>query len=233
MDVVGYQSGHGDNDLYLRWVPEGPPSWSWRLDPPRPFINLEPPYEGHLSYHTKTVFDAAIVRRHIFWSLLVSPVAGVGYGCQGIWGWDTRADEVPFACSESGLSRLWFESLDYPGAESLRYMVELFESFRWWEMRPAPDLVANQPGDADSRMTVLAASTADGSHSIAYVPAGSSLHLCLGSLPKRPVSAAWVNPRTGQQTPCPLPDGSKSWSPPLPDADDWVLLLTTAEHVQS
>ena len=31
MDVVGYQSAHGDNEAYLRWIPEGPPSHSWNL----------------------------------------------------------------------------------------------------------------------------------------------------------------------------------------------------------
>ena len=60
MDVVGYQSAHGDNEAYLRWIPEGPPSHTWNLQPARPFINLEPPYEGHLA----TSLPAAVRRRH-------------------------------------------------------------------------------------------------------------------------------------------------------------------------
>ncbi len=52
-DFVGYQSGHGDDDKTLRWLIEGPVAEDWAKLPHRPFINLEPPYEAHISYQSK------------------------------------------------------------------------------------------------------------------------------------------------------------------------------------
>src|SRR5207237_5326760 len=43
-DIVGYQSGHGDDDATLKWMTEGPPTDYWTHLPHRPFINLEAPY---------------------------------------------------------------------------------------------------------------------------------------------------------------------------------------------
>ena len=49
MTIHGYQSGHGDDDKTLRWMTEGPPAREWSIEPIRPFINLEPPYEFHVA----------------------------------------------------------------------------------------------------------------------------------------------------------------------------------------
>src|SRR5215217_5903326 len=161
MDVVGYQSAHGDSEASLRWIPQGSPSWSWVLNPPRPFINLEPPYEGHLAYHSGTPFDAATVRRHIAWSLFASPVAGVAYGGHGVWGWDDGTG-APFAHESTGKSSAWHEALHLPGAASMRHLADLMSSLPWYDMRPAPDLLAAQPGADDARLTVVASRSGDG-----------------------------------------------------------------------
>lgn len=222
MDVAGYQSAHGDNEVFLRWITEGPPSSSWRLHPPRPFINLEPPYEGHLAYHSKQPFDAATVRRHLYWSLLSAPTAGVGYGCQGLWAWDTRSGDVPFAAPETGISRAWHEALDYPGAVSLCHLVALMESIPWWELRPAPEMLGFQPGRDDPRLAVVASRTIDGCHAVVYVPRGSNLVLGLDA---RPLRAVWADPRTGDQHIVTVPATDGTWTVPTPDDEDWVLLL--------
>ena len=52
-DVVGYQSGHGDDDKTLRWLSEGPITEDWAKLPHKPIINLEAPYENHLGYSSK------------------------------------------------------------------------------------------------------------------------------------------------------------------------------------
>lgn len=223
MDVVGYQSAHGDNEAYLRWIPEGPPSTSWRVDPPRPFINLEPPYEGHVAYHSGQPFDAATVRRHTFWSLLVSPVAGVAYGGHGVWGWDDGTG-APFAHEKTGPAPAWHEALNLPGALSMRHIADLMASLRWWELRPAPDLLVEQPGRADARRTVVVARTDDGALVLSYVPEGSSLALRGAGLPRSP-RATWINPRNGARQPVDAPRTSGDWRPVMPTPEDWVLLI--------
>ena len=77
LDILGYQSGHGDDNATLNWLVCGPPATDWKTPPPRVFINLEPPYENHISYQTKQRISAAMARRALYWSLLVSPTAGV------------------------------------------------------------------------------------------------------------------------------------------------------------
>jgi hypothetical protein len=219
MDVVGYQSAHGDNEAYLRWIPEGPPSSSWNLKPHRPFINLEPPYEGHVAYHSGKPFDAATVRRHIFWSLFAAPVAGVAYGGHGVWGWDDGTG-APFAHEQTGPAPSWREALGLPGAVSMRHLAELMATLPWWTFVPAPELIAAQPGKGDARLTVAAARGDGGQLGIVYVPRGSHLRLTLDAA--EAPRAVWFDPRDGSRRPAPIaPDGAV----PTPDGEDWVLLL--------
>lgn len=224
MDVVGYQSAHGDNEAYLRWIPEGPPSWSWRLKPARPFINLEPPYEGHVAYHSGRPFDAATVRRHTYWSLLAAPVAGVAYGGHGVWGWDDGTG-APFAHEATGPAQAWHEALHLPGATSMHHLAALMASLPWWNLRPAPELLADQPGLVDARLTVVAARTDDGSCALVYLPRGSRARLTLGRALARPMGGTWVDPSTGTREPVAVPGDGEVWAPTSPDGEDWILLL--------
>jgi hypothetical protein len=219
MDVVGYQSAHGDNEAYLRWIPEGPPSHTWNLRPARPFINLEPPYEGHLAHHSRQPFDAATVRRHIYWSLLASPVAGVAYGGHGVWGWDDGSG-TPFAHEQTGPSPSWQEALYLPGATSMRHLAELMDSLPWWTFVPAPELLADQPGVDDPRLTVIAARGNDGRIGLVYIPRGSEAVLERRFIAESP-QGVWVDPRTGERQPANMPaDGALT----APDGEDWLLL---------
>ena len=46
LDVVGYQSGHGDDERAWRWIVEGPPATAWRDLPDKVVMNLESPLRG-------------------------------------------------------------------------------------------------------------------------------------------------------------------------------------------
>ncbi len=223
MDVVGYQSAHGDNEASLRWIPEGPPAHSWSWRPARPFINLEPPYEGHLANHSRTPFDAATVRRHTYWSLFASPIAGVAYGGHGVWGWDDGSG-APFAHESTGPAPAWYDALNLPGSVSMQKISELLSSFDWWDFYPAPSLIAEQPGADDPRLTVIASGTLDGKIGLIYTPRGSQAIVAVPPGPGTP-RAAWVDPRTGNRTPIAVPSGVATWSPVAPDGEDWVLLI--------
>lgn len=219
MDVVGYQSAHGDNEAYLRWIPEGPPSSSWNLKPARPIINLEPPYEGHLAYHSRQPFDAATVRRHIFWSLFVSPLAGVAYGGHGVWGWDDGTG-TPFAHEQTGPSPSWREALNLPGAVSLRHLAELMDALPWWTFIPAPELLSTQPGKDDPRLTVVASRGDGGRTALIYIPRGSQAKLTPEAIAG--AEATWIDPRSGaRQTATVTSDGAVT----TPQGEDWLLLL--------
>ena len=122
LDILGYQSGHGGNETAWRWLVDGPPARRWAEVPRQAVINLEPCYE----YHNRMAaqrgdasapggrFSPADVRRALYWSLLVSPTAGVTYGGHGVWGWDDGT-APPVAHERTGVPLPWREALHHAG----------------------------------------------------------------------------------------------------------------------
>jgi Protein of unknown function (DUF4038)/Domain of unknown function (DUF5060)/Putative collagen-binding domain of a collagenase len=212
LSFIGYQSGHGDNDATLNWLHSGPISKEWQLAPPRPFINLEPPYEDHVAYHSKQRHTAYTVRRACYWSLLNAPTAGVTYGAHGIWSWETTPKE-PLLHQGTGIAKPWFDALKLPGSEQMKFMHELFASLRWWELRPAPDLLVGQ-ATAPAHF-IAAAKTLRGEAALVYLPVGGTV-----TLTAKAVKADWFDPRTGHWQ-----AAAAGTQFQAPSAADWVLKL--------
>ncbi|MBX3050672.1 MAG: DUF4038 domain-containing protein [Caldilineaceae bacterium] len=206
-----YQSGHGDSDETLRWLQSGPPAANWNIEPVKPVINQEPNYEHHLAYQSRRPISAVQVRRALYWSLLVSPTAGVTYGNHGIWPWMEEAG-VPADHPNSGVAPTWREALQSEGAAGVRHLAALFAGLDWPSLRPAQQLLAQQPGDADPNRFIAAAQSADGPV-VVYTP-GDPIHLT------RPLTdARWYDPRTGEWTNA----GNGAEFTPS-DGEDWVLI---------
>ena len=219
LDILGYQSGHGDDDATLNWLVCGPPATDWKTPPPRVFINLEPPYENHISYQTKQRISAAMARRALYWSLLVSPTAGVTYGGHGVWGWDDGT-APPVAHPNTGIPLPWQKALLMDGAEQVRHLADFFESIEWWRLIPAPELLLAQPGNQAKRHFVTISKSAENDLIVAYVPEDREIALNLTSLPDD-LSAVWFDPCSGSRKPAALAGGH--FTTPAPG--DWVLLL--------
>lgn len=217
-----YQSGHGDNDDHLRWLQSGPPATNWSIEPVKPVINQEPNYEHHVSYHQRQVFNAYHVRRACYWSLLVSPTAGVTYGHHGIWPWMEEAG-VPADHGKTGEAPPWHVSLLAEGAKNMRHLRTFFDSISWWTLRPAPDLLAEQPGNDDPNHFVAAASSAEDGLVVIYTPVGGTIQLT------QPLqNARWYNPRNGawQEADGTKTDNTAAFA--TPDDTDWLLVGETA-----
>jgi hypothetical protein len=140
VSFFGYQSGHGDDANTMRWIHSGPPSEKWKLDPPRPVINLEPPYEDHIAYQSRQRHTDYTVRRATYWSLLNAPTAGVTYGGHGVWSWETEPRE-PQEHGGTGVAQPWPLAMNLPGSEQMKHMAALFGSVEWWQLRPHQQLV--------------------------------------------------------------------------------------------
>lgn len=208
-----YQSGHGDNDENLRWLQTGPPATHWAIEPVKPVINQEPNYEHHVSYHTRQVFNAYHVRRACYWSLLVSPTAGVTYGHHGIWPWMEEAG-IPADHAKTGEAPTWRESLHAEGAENIRHLRAFFDTLEWWRLRPAQHLLAAQPGESDPNRFIAVARGEKGGPVVVYTPTGDAVRLT------QPLTRArWYDPRRGGW----LGAGDGAEFTP-PDGDDWLLL---------
>jgi hypothetical protein len=162
------------------------------------------------------------VRRAAYWSLLVSPTAGVTYGNNPIWVWP-ETTEVPENHENIGPVEAWVAGLETPGIRGMTVMRQFFASLPWWRLRPAPEVVADQPGMDDPSRFIAAAKSVDGEVAVLYVPAGGSVTLNTEALGGLSVGC-WFDPRTGVWSDtCVLPaDGE-----PLdaPDDGDWVLSI--------
>ena len=225
LDVVGYQSGHGDDERAWRWIVEGPPATAWRDLPDKVVMNLESPYEDHLAYQSRERHPAVHVRRANYWSLLVAPTAGVTYGGHGVWGWDDGSGP-PVAHASTGTPRPWQEALHLPGAQQMAHLARIFTALPWWQLQPAPDVLQEQPGGTDVRLTVAAARDPGGRVALLYLPAGGPVRLDTRPLAAG-LTATWIDPRSGGETAAgPVSRGAVTLT--APDGEDWVLLLRAA-----
>jgi hypothetical protein len=218
-----YQSGHGDDARKWRWnATEGPAS-GWKLQPPHPVVDGEPNYEGHASYQSRKVIDDHAVRRAVYYSLLAGPPAGVTYGAHGIWFWSRKA-EVPLDHPNTGVARPWLECIEYPGSNQMRVMRDIFDSMRWWELRPDRSLLAEDVVDEAFTNYVMPARSEKGGFALIYLPANPAVKLNLAGF-RRQVQAEWIDPRTGQRTSAGSLSQQASVELKAPDNDDWLLFL--------
>lgn len=219
---IGYQSGHGDDEGTFRWLNQGPPATEWNNKPNLPVINTEPNYEAHNGYKYRKVHNDHSVRRAAYWSLLVSPTAGVTYGGQGIWGWHTKV-QAPADHISTGLGSPWYIAKDLPGALSIKYLHQFFKGIEWWRLIPAQEILTEQPGKDDASKFIAAAKSRAGDLLVAYLPEGGEVTLKTDSLQKG-MNARWYHPRTGGWL-----DAEKVVKPrqtfKTADKNDWVLLI--------
>jgi hypothetical protein len=223
LDILGYQSGHGDDDKTLQWIFNGPPATDWKKEPYRPFINLEPPYENHVAYQSKARISPATVRRAIYWSLLVAPTAGVTYGGHGVWGWDDGT-KPPTDHPNTGIPQPWQLALNMPAAEQMKYLAEFFNSIDFWRLHPAPQMIVNQPGGESAGKHIAASRTDEGDLAVIYVPDAKTVAVRVDALPKAP-QVSWFNPRNGERSSAVGVVSDNTVEFVTPGEGDWVMLV--------
>lgn len=228
-DICGYQSGHNERDDNLRWIFAGPPSTDWKKEPPRPFISLEAPYENHFGADKKPM-DAFVVRRAHYWSLLNAPTAGITYGGHGVWGWDDGT-RPPVDHPYTGIPLQWKKALFMPAAEQMKYLYDFFTSIDFWRLRPAPEILAKQPGTIQPRRFVSAARSEEKDLLVVYVPEESVIELKIEAFTQAPKSpdVTWFNPRNGKKIPAVVVVGEKTCQLPVPEKGDWLLLIKSGK----
>jgi len=227
-DLIGYQSGHGSSDDHLRWLVQGPPARPWQEQPELPILNMEPNYETHPSYHEEIRFNDFHLRRAGYWSLLVSPPAGLTFGHNAIWVWNAEPGPAENH-GNVGTVPPWHEGLDTPGVRSMTVLRAYFESGPWPELRPDLSLVAEQPGADNPRRFIASARAPDGRWAVVYAPTGGSIRLNLSSLPQ-PLNIRFFDPRTGDFQEADASAEGASIRLDCPDDQDWVIDLRPASE---
>ena len=167
LDIVGYQSSHNKEQRVVDWINKGPMANQWDKLPPRPLINLEPNYE---EIHFR--FTAEDVRNASYWSIFATPLAGITYGANGIWPWiQKEGDLVENHGNPGGKGpSTWEKSIEFPGSLQIGYLSKFIQQFSWWELKPALDLLAHQPGEDVFNHFVSLVGNEDLSTLLAYTP---------------------------------------------------------------
>jgi len=216
-DIVSYQSGHGDCEDHLRWLVEGPPASSWEGKPALPVINMEPNYETSYGFQHKTVFTDYHVRRAAYWSLLVSPTAGVSYGHDSIWNWNSETGpSLGHGDWHDGAVPPWREGLNTDGIRNMTLLRGIFERMDWASLTPYQSVLVGCSNDETAAAFVAAARTASGTVVI-YAPLGGTVGLAPGSAISGPLH--FVDPRTGDSA---LVSEELGNQINFPDDRDWL-----------
>lgn len=157
--------------------------------PTRPFFLGESTYEGEHG-----AWGSAWQARKQAYSSLLSGGMGHAYGSPN---WNFPAH--------------WRETLNLPGAQSLRHLRDLFTERTWWTLRPdeAHRLAVDGLGEPAANDSVVTARAADGSFALSYFPSPKAVTYELPDGP-RPVAATWFDPTNGVRHPA---EGSP-WAAP-------------------
>lgn len=181
--------------------------------PIRPFFLGESTYEGeHDDWGS-----ALQARKQAYWCVL-----GGGFGhAYGSPNWNFPNN--------------WRKIMEQPGANSMKYVPQLFESLPWWTLVPDVQnaIVVEGHGQGVANNSVTAARTSDGSLALIYLPASRPITVDLRKV-SGPVEARWYDPTNGvfqsiEGSPFPN-EGRRSFDPPEKNRagdGDWVLMLQT------
>ncbi len=217
------QSGHGSSDHDLNFLLQGPYTTRWK-ELEMPLLNLECNYEFAKSYHEQLFFSAYHVRRATWWSLLGAPPAGITYGSNTIWIWPTTDHELAEGHGQGWPADHWKTGLDTEGVRNMKTTREIMERLPWTQLRPAPQVLDDQPGYTEPRQFCSAAATSSMSTIVAYVPRLVSEIRLSAVLITSDHRAVWINPRTGGEHPTELDRGADHLSAFPPSHEDWLLV---------
>jgi len=173
--------------------------------PVRPFFLGESTYEGEHG-----VWGSALQARKQAWWCVLGGGCGHAYGSPN---WNMPPN--------------WRETLEFPGANSLKHLRALLGSKPWWKLLPDVNNIVAVEGRGpyatnDYAVTALAN---DGSFALSYLPSKRTLVIDLTKLSGARVAAAWFNPRTGETTRIgEFADKKRHAFEPHADGD-WVLVL--------
>ncbi len=188
--VMGYQSSHSNGESVVNWINKGPVSEMWYKLKPMPYINMEPNYEEiNFRITDKDVRNAS------YWSIFATPVAGITYGANGIWPWLSPGERILNHGDKGGVTG-WKKSIEFPGSIQMGYLAGFMREFEWWNLYPANDILADQPGEEIFNHWISVVKSPENEIIIAYIPQKGEVRLFNPGGYK--YSGRWFDPVTGQ-----------------------------------
>lgn len=184
--LMGYQSSHNNGEGVVNWINKGPMFQMWSKLKPMPYINMEPNYE-EIGFR----ISAEDVRNASYWSIFATPVAGVTYGANGIWPWLAEGERILNHNDKGGVTG-WRKSIEFPGSIQMGYLAGFVTRFDWWNLFPANEILAEQPGEKIYNHWISVVKSSDDETIIAYIPKKAEVKLYNPGGYK--YTAQWFNP---------------------------------------
>ena len=127
----------------------------------------------------------------LFSSVFAAPPSGITYGANGIWPWLREGEEIENH-GPSGGTHTWRESIDFDGSQQIGYLHEFINGFDWTELRPANQLLVEQPGEKVFNHFIAIIANEDRSTVSVYTPVKQVINL--RSLDLHNYKIQWYNP---------------------------------------
>jgi hypothetical protein len=219
LDFNSIQSGHPWAAKTYRFIDK-----DHALTPPKPAVDMEPPYENHPTGAKSPRIDSHQVRKGAYWNMLAG-AAGHGYGALDLF-WLYKDDDGPFP--KNGFQP-WRKAMAYEGSRQVGLMRRLFELRPWYKLVPDQSVLAGDQGEGED--LIRAARSEDGSFIIAYLPTGKPVSIKMDKISGKAVKAQWYDPRKGSWLSVGVyaNSGAREFTVPSRGAkDDWVLVLEDA-----
>jgi hypothetical protein len=218
LDIVGYQTGHNNAEATLKWITMGPVAKRWDKLPPKVLINMEPVYE-----EIRPEVTAGDVRNASYWSVLSTPTAGITYGANGIWPWLREGEFILNHANKGEKTSRWKESLNLPGSVQVGYLSAVFQTLEWWKLKPAPELLQEQPGKNQAKKFISVSRSDDRATIVVYVPAPDDFSIYTG---EERYEGQWFDAVTGKTGKASLTHKDRILSIARPSAaNDHLLVL--------
>lgn len=217
LDIVGYQSSHGLGKPTIEFITRGPAAREWAAIPARPVLNMEPIYEN--IFRNMSERD---VRTACWWSIMATPISGVTYGANGVWPW-LRTGEKILNHTDAPHTLPWEESLALPGGGQAAQLAAFMRKLEWWRLRPAPELLAVQPGDIDFRQFISVAADDNRGTILIYTPVRATVSLYNPRGDR--YRGRWFDPVAAKYQTAALTAREGRLEATPPGDGDWTLLL--------
>ena len=215
--IIGYQSSHSNEKRTVEWITKGPIANQWDQLPPRPLINMEPNYE-----EIRFRIDAEDVRNASYWSIFAAPPAGITYGHNGIWPWIREGESILNHYHEPGTST-WRQAIDFPGSLQIGYLAEFIHQFEWWKLKPAQNLLVEQPGDETFNHFISVVADHNKGIILAYVP--NQTQVKLYNMRQSVYTGQWFDPVNNEYENADIQMENNIIKATSPSESDYVLIL--------
>ena len=201
----------------------------YKLLPVKPVMDAESIYEDHpICFNAKDLglSNAYDIRRLAYLDLF-SGAFGHTYGCHDVWQMYSPREE-----SVNGATKYWYDALDLPGANQLKYVRKLIETHSIADRVPDQSIIKENNYSPSQRIQA----TRGKDYIFVYTAEGLPFTLMPRKISGQEFTGHWMNPRDGTSKEAEKISMSapQVMTPPTTGyGQDWVLVIENENYKNS